>query len=125
MIKESHPKEVKTIKMAKAKENVLNVEIQIISSESVQNYQETTIKEPSLEDHGVIATKMKKKGQRTKNVSWLKHLMRYFEDYYSEDQYAVSIKEDTAYPCMHSPKTTEDEAQYAVSRENQYAVFKI
>ncbi|GKB97449.1 hypothetical protein Tco_0983586 [Tanacetum coccineum] len=62
-------------KMAKAKENVLNVEIQIISSESVQNYQETTIKEPSLEDYGVIATKMKKKGQRTKNVSWPKHLM--------------------------------------------------
>nr|GEX96861.1 hypothetical protein [Tanacetum cinerariifolium] len=60
--------------MAKAKEHVLNVEIQIISSESVQNYQETTIKEPSLEDHGVIATKMKKKGQQTKNVSWLMHL---------------------------------------------------
>nr|GEZ59109.1 zf-CCHC domain-containing protein/DUF4219 domain-containing protein/UBN2 domain-containing protein [Tanacetum cinerariifolium] len=47
--------------MAKAKENVLNMEIQIISTESVQNYQETTIKEPSLEDHGVIVTKMKKK----------------------------------------------------------------
>nr|GEY07354.1 putative reverse transcriptase domain-containing protein [Tanacetum cinerariifolium] len=31
--------------------------------------------EPSLEDHEVIATKMKKKEQRTKNVSWLKHLM--------------------------------------------------
>ncbi|GJT97213.1 hypothetical protein Tco_1092731 [Tanacetum coccineum] len=27
--------------------------------------------------------------------------------YYSEDQYAISIKEDTAYPCLHSPKTTE------------------
>ncbi|GJS19824.1 hypothetical protein Tco_0448456, partial [Tanacetum coccineum] len=27
-------------------------------------------------------------------------------DYCSEDQYAVSIKEDTAYPCLHSPKTT-------------------
>ncbi|GJQ89923.1 hypothetical protein Tco_0001062 [Tanacetum coccineum] len=26
----------------------------------------------------------------------------------SKDQYAVSIKEDTAYPCLHSPKTTED-----------------
>nr|GEV34304.1 hypothetical protein [Tanacetum cinerariifolium] len=75
MMEESHPKEVKMTKMSKAKENVLNVEIQIISSESVQNCQETKIKEPSLEDHGVIATKMKKKGQRTKNVSWLKHLM--------------------------------------------------
>ncbi|GJU67064.1 hypothetical protein Tco_1253323 [Tanacetum coccineum] len=31
---------------------------------------------------------------------------RYFEDYYSEDQYAVSIKEDTAYLCLHSPMTT-------------------
>ncbi|GJX83124.1 DNA helicase [Tanacetum coccineum] len=28
-------------------------------------------------------------------------------DYYSEDQYAVSIKEDTTYPCLHSQKTTE------------------
>ncbi|GJV58107.1 hypothetical protein Tco_1459112 [Tanacetum coccineum] len=46
-------------------------------------------------------------------------------DYYSEDQYAVSIKEDTAYPCLHSPKTTEDKAQYAVSRETQYVVFNI
>ncbi|GJR49143.1 hypothetical protein Tco_1317246 [Tanacetum coccineum] len=33
---------------------------------------------------------------------------RYFEDYYSEDQYAISIKEDTAYPCLHSPKTTKE-----------------
>ncbi|GKE13755.1 hypothetical protein Tco_1421332, partial [Tanacetum coccineum] len=29
-------------------------------------------------------------------------------DYYSEDQYTVSIKEDTAYPCLHSPKTTQE-----------------
>ncbi|GJT52785.1 hypothetical protein Tco_0978942 [Tanacetum coccineum] len=34
-------------------------------------------------------------------------------------------QEDTAYPCLHSPKTIEDKAQYAVSRETQYAVFKI
>ncbi|GKB77898.1 hypothetical protein Tco_0944793 [Tanacetum coccineum] len=33
---------------------------------------------------------------------------RYFKDYYSEDQYAVSIKEDTAYLCLHSPKTTKE-----------------
>ncbi|GKA83176.1 reverse transcriptase domain-containing protein [Tanacetum coccineum] len=44
---------------------------------------------------------------------------------HSEDQYAVSIKEDTAYLCLHSPKTTDDEAQYAVSRETQYAIFNI
>ncbi|GJX07187.1 hypothetical protein Tco_0195119 [Tanacetum coccineum] len=39
-------------------------------------------------------------------------------DYYSEDQYAISIKEDTAYPCLHSPMTTEDEDQYAVKIDN-------
>ncbi|GJW94737.1 ribonuclease H-like domain-containing protein [Tanacetum coccineum] len=48
-----------------------------------------------------------------------------WEYYYSEDEYAVSIKEDTVYPCLHSPKTSEDETQYAVSRETQYAVFNI
>ncbi|GJY18499.1 hypothetical protein Tco_0389990 [Tanacetum coccineum] len=46
-------------------------------------------------------------------------------DYYSEDQYAVSIKEDTAYSCLHSLKTIENKAQYAVSKESQYAIFKI
>ncbi|GKA45729.1 hypothetical protein Tco_0738525 [Tanacetum coccineum] len=59
-MKESHPKEIKMTKMAKAKGNALNVDIQIISSENAQNYQETIIKEPSLEDHGVITKKMKK-----------------------------------------------------------------
>ncbi|GKE64344.1 hypothetical protein Tco_1518505, partial [Tanacetum coccineum] len=68
-------KEIKMTRMAKAKENALNVEIQIISSENAQNYQETIIKDPSLEEHGVIAMKMKKKRLRTKNVLWLKHLM--------------------------------------------------
>ncbi|GKD31947.1 hypothetical protein Tco_1242725 [Tanacetum coccineum] len=33
---------------------------------------------------------------------------RYFEDYCSDNQYAVSIKEDTAYLCLHSPKTTKE-----------------
>ncbi|GJT20078.1 hypothetical protein Tco_0878784 [Tanacetum coccineum] len=75
MMKERYLKETKTTKMAKAKENVLNVGIQITSLESVQNYQEATIKEPLLEDHGVIATKMKKKRLKTKNVLWLKLLM--------------------------------------------------
>nr|GEW58106.1 UBN2 domain-containing protein [Tanacetum cinerariifolium] len=65
---------IKMTKIAKAK----GVEIQIISSVNVQNYQETIIKEPSLEDHGVIATNMKKKGLKTKNVLWLKYIMRYF-----------------------------------------------
>nr|GEX60666.1 UBN2 domain-containing protein [Tanacetum cinerariifolium] len=57
----------------KTKENASNVEIQIISSENAQNYQETIIKEPTLEDHGVIATKREKKRLRTKNVLCLKH----------------------------------------------------
>ncbi|GJW04193.1 hypothetical protein Tco_1563049 [Tanacetum coccineum] len=50
--------------------------IQTISSESVQNHQETTIKEPSSEDHEVIATKTMKKRPKTKNVLWPIHPMR-------------------------------------------------
>ncbi|GJS03029.1 zf-CCHC domain-containing protein [Tanacetum coccineum] len=41
-------------------------------------YQETTIKEPSSEDHGVIATKTMKKRLKKKNVLWPMHPMRYF-----------------------------------------------
>nr|GEY07608.1 putative nucleotidyltransferase, ribonuclease H [Tanacetum cinerariifolium] len=63
-------------KMVKAKENALNVEIQIISSENAQNHQETKTKDLSLE-HGVLATKMKNKRLKTKLVLWLKHLMRF------------------------------------------------
>ncbi|GJW53397.1 hypothetical protein Tco_0097482 [Tanacetum coccineum] len=37
----------------------------------VHNYQEATIKEPLLEDHGVIATKMKKKRLKTKDEKYL------------------------------------------------------
>ncbi|GJV42142.1 hypothetical protein Tco_1420582 [Tanacetum coccineum] len=74
MMKERYLKEIKTTKMAKAKENVLNVGIQITSSESFQNYQEATIKELLLEDHGVIATKMKKKRLKTKNCLMAKLL---------------------------------------------------
>nr|GEY29664.1 hypothetical protein [Tanacetum cinerariifolium] len=61
--------------MAKAKENALSVEIQIISSENVRNYQDIKIKRRLLEDLGVIATKMKMRRQRTKSVLWLKLLM--------------------------------------------------
>nr|GEV49499.1 transposase, Ptta/En/Spm, transposase, Tnp1/En/Spm-like protein [Tanacetum cinerariifolium] len=55
-------------KMVKVKENSLDVEIQIISSESVQSYQETIIKELSLEERGVIVAKMRKKRLKTKLV---------------------------------------------------------
>nr|GEV13880.1 ribonuclease H-like domain-containing protein [Tanacetum cinerariifolium] len=33
---------------------------------------------------------------------------RYFEDYCSDNKYVLSIKEDTTYLCMHSPKTTKE-----------------
>ncbi|GJZ50427.1 hypothetical protein Tco_0604617 [Tanacetum coccineum] len=85
--------------MAKAKENVLNVGIQITSSESVQNYQEATIKEPLLEDHEVIATMMKKKKLKTKNVLWLKLLMR--------------IESVRATPKAHLPYGDDDEGDGA------------
>ncbi|GJX10160.1 hypothetical protein Tco_0200019 [Tanacetum coccineum] len=34
--------------------------------------------------------------------------MHLSQHYYSKDQYAVSIKEDTAYPCLHSPNTIKE-----------------
>ncbi|GJZ75679.1 hypothetical protein Tco_0640144 [Tanacetum coccineum] len=49
MKKENHSKEIKTTKMAKAKENALSVEIQIISSENVRNNQNIKIKRRLLE----------------------------------------------------------------------------
>nr|GEV24090.1 retrovirus-related Pol polyprotein from transposon TNT 1-94 [Tanacetum cinerariifolium] len=63
-MKEIHCKEVEMKKMVKAKENVLDVKIQIISSENVQSLQETIIKELSLEDRGVIVAKMRKKNTK-------------------------------------------------------------
>ncbi|GKC17207.1 hypothetical protein Tco_1013989 [Tanacetum coccineum] len=55
-------------KMVKVKENYLDVEIQIISSENVQSRQETITKELSLEERGVIAAMMRKKIIKTKLV---------------------------------------------------------
>ncbi|GKB45326.1 hypothetical protein Tco_0896079 [Tanacetum coccineum] len=55
-------------KMVKVKENALDVEIKIISSESVQSHQETLIKELSLEERGAIVTKMRKKILKRKIV---------------------------------------------------------
>ncbi|GKB63187.1 putative reverse transcriptase domain-containing protein [Tanacetum coccineum] len=62
----SHFKEVEAIKMVKVKENALDVEIQIISSENVQSRQEAIIKKLSLEEHKVIVAKMRKKRLKMK-----------------------------------------------------------
>ncbi|GJV09143.1 hypothetical protein Tco_1346799 [Tanacetum coccineum] len=66
--KESHFKEVEVTKMVKVKENALDVEIQVISSENVQSRQEAIIKKLSLEEHRVIVAKMRKKKLKTKLV---------------------------------------------------------
>nr|GEY75866.1 hypothetical protein [Tanacetum cinerariifolium] len=52
--------------MVKVKENALDVEIQIISSENVQSHQEAIIKKLLLEEHGVIVAKTRKKRLKTK-----------------------------------------------------------
>ncbi|GJS87562.1 hypothetical protein Tco_0770198 [Tanacetum coccineum] len=67
-MKESLFKEVEVTKMVKVKENALDVEIQIISSENVQSRLEAIIKKLSLEEHGVIVAKMRKKRLKTKLV---------------------------------------------------------
>ncbi|GJU39955.1 hypothetical protein Tco_1192912 [Tanacetum coccineum] len=67
---------------------------------------------------------IKKNNQRQK-ARILELKRRYFEDYYSGNQYVVSIKEDTAYPCLHSLKTTKETSPICRIQESQYAVFKL
>ncbi|GJX02440.1 retrovirus-related pol polyprotein from transposon TNT 1-94 [Tanacetum coccineum] len=43
----------------------------------------------------------------------------------SDYQYAVFIKEDTSYPCLHSPNTTKETSPIRHIQESQYAVFKL
>nr|GEV86902.1 hypothetical protein [Tanacetum cinerariifolium] len=64
--KQCHFKEVEVTKMVKVKENALDVEIQIISLENVQSHQEAIIKKLSLEEHGLIVAKIRKKRLKTK-----------------------------------------------------------
>ncbi|GKD31362.1 hypothetical protein Tco_1242140 [Tanacetum coccineum] len=56
---------------------------------------------PPAVNYGVI-------GEISQKARILELKRRYFEDYYSEDQYAISIKEDMTYSCLHSPKTTDE-----------------
>ncbi|GJS88431.1 hypothetical protein Tco_0771067 [Tanacetum coccineum] len=93
----------------------------------IQNYYdredgETT---PRFEAYCLVGVVLLVKDCRMINLigkSWQKARIlelkrRYFEDYYSEDQYAVSIKEDTTYPCLHSPKNHRGlKPQYVISR---------
>ncbi|GJZ43536.1 hypothetical protein Tco_0590791 [Tanacetum coccineum] len=43
----------------------------------------------------------------------------------SDNQYAISIKEDTTYSCLHSPKTTKERRSIRRIQESQYAVFRL
>ncbi|GJV27472.1 putative reverse transcriptase domain-containing protein [Tanacetum coccineum] len=43
--------------------------------------------------------------------------------YYSENQYAISIKEDTAYPCLHTPKTIKETS--SIRRESRYSTNNV
>nr|GEU94741.1 uncharacterized protein [Tanacetum cinerariifolium] len=67
-MKESRSKEVKMTKMVKAKENALDAEIKITSSENAQSHQEARTKGGLLEEHEAIAAKMRKKRLTTKLV---------------------------------------------------------
>ncbi|GKD59338.1 hypothetical protein Tco_1296847 [Tanacetum coccineum] len=64
-------------KMVKAKENILDAEIRITSSENAQSHQEAKTKGLLLEEHGAVAAKMRKIRLKTKLVLWFKHQVRY------------------------------------------------
>nr|GEX97797.1 UBN2 domain-containing protein [Tanacetum cinerariifolium] len=55
-------------KNGKTKENTLDVEIQVTSSENAQSHQEAKTNGLLLEKHGAIVAKMRKKGLKTKLV---------------------------------------------------------
>ncbi|GJZ16363.1 hypothetical protein Tco_0552040 [Tanacetum coccineum] len=71
---------------------------------------------------GIITEYLVKLSKRRAFWSLNKDILKIMD---SDYQYAVSIKEDTAYPCLHSSKTMKEQDLYAVSREPQYAVSKI
>ncbi|GKE71670.1 hypothetical protein Tco_1529742, partial [Tanacetum coccineum] len=75
MMKRSRSKEIETTRMGGAKENILDAEIQITSSENARSHQKRKTKGLLLEDLGAIAVKTRKKKLKTKRVLWLKHLM--------------------------------------------------
>ncbi|GJS44401.1 hypothetical protein Tco_0569444 [Tanacetum coccineum] len=75
------------------KENALSVEIQIISSENIQNYQDIKIKKRLLEDLKVIATKINRRRQ-TKSVLWLKLQMRWSKGAIVVQDKVHGLKED-------------------------------
>ncbi|GJQ93014.1 retrovirus-related pol polyprotein from transposon TNT 1-94 [Tanacetum coccineum] len=53
---------------------------------------------------------------RKRRVFWKLIKKIFFKDYYSETSTTYPFKEIRRYPCLHSPKTTKDKAQYAVSK---------
>ncbi|GJS74086.1 hypothetical protein Tco_0706927 [Tanacetum coccineum] len=73
-----------------------------------------SIKMENCSNYGVL-------GEYYQKARILELKRRYFEDYYSDYQYAVSIKEDTEYMCLHSPKTTKDTRPIRRIQERQYA----
>ncbi|GJQ95195.1 retrovirus-related pol polyprotein from transposon TNT 1-94 [Tanacetum coccineum] len=74
-MKRSLSKGVGMTRTDRAKENVLDAEIQITLSEYVRSHQETKTKGILSEDLGTVAVKKKKKRPKMKRVFWLKHLM--------------------------------------------------
>nr|GEY78369.1 hypothetical protein [Tanacetum cinerariifolium]GEY78373.1 hypothetical protein [Tanacetum cinerariifolium] len=56
-------------------------------------------------------------GKISEKAQILELKQRYFKDCYSDIQYAVSIKEDTAYVCLHSPQTTKDTSSICCLRK--------
>ncbi|GJZ96084.1 hypothetical protein Tco_0668418 [Tanacetum coccineum] len=79
-------------KMAKAKGNVLNAVIQVISLVTVQKRQESIIKEFLLEDVGVMATKMKKNDEKCLMAKVSNEVLSEIE-YFSNDQSSLDEKD--------------------------------
>ncbi|GJV63935.1 hypothetical protein Tco_1474763 [Tanacetum coccineum] len=71
---------------------------------------------------GVIKEYLVKVNKRRAFWSLNKDILKINDSNY---QYVVSIKEDTAYSCLYSPKTTKETRSIRISKEDQYAVLEI
>ncbi|GJZ84330.1 zf-CCHC domain-containing protein [Tanacetum coccineum] len=120
-MKESHSKNIRMTKMAKAKGNVLNAVIQIISLVNVQKRRESIIKEILLEDVGVIANEDKEK--KTKEEKFLIIGLKHINLEETKVETVKSKREQNRSIVLKARKESSDEnSSSSDSEDEEYAI---
>ncbi|GJZ64491.1 hypothetical protein Tco_0620912 [Tanacetum coccineum] len=91
---------------ARAMIDVFNKKIMLrVGNDQVVFDMDYSMKTPSSEDDDLIMEYLVEVSKRRAFWSLNKDILKIID---SDNQYTVSIKEDTVYPCLHSPKTTKE-----------------